>query len=69
MIGVGEEDLNAEIFSEIALGEPFDCGLRADRHEDRRFDGAVSRVKKAGAGASTRALGQDFKSELRQVRL
>jgi hypothetical protein len=29
----------------------------------------VSRVKKAGAGASTRALGQDFKSELRQVRL
>ena len=57
MIGIGQQDLDAEILGEVALGESFDRGLRADRHEYRRFDGAMRGVEQAGARAGLRALG------------
>ena len=49
--------------------EPFDGGLRADRHEDRRFDGAVRGVQQAGAGARVGTLGDHFEGDLGQLRL
>ena len=54
VIGVGQDDAGVEILREVALGEPFDGGLRADRHEDGRFDVAVRGVQQAGAGARCR---------------
>ena len=41
VIGVGQQDADAEVVREVALREAFDRGLRADRHEDRGFDGSV----------------------------
>ena len=40
MIGVAEDDLRSGIF-EHRLRERFDRALRADRHKDRRIEGAV----------------------------
>ena len=60
MVGVGEEDLDAEVFGEIALGESFDGGLGADGHEDGSFDFAVGGVEEPGAGTGLGALGDDF---------
>src|SRR5205085_5833351 len=33
MIGVGQDDLGVKLARKIALHDPFDRGLRADRHE------------------------------------
>ena len=67
MVGVGQQDADAEIFGEIALGQSFDGGLRADGHEDGRFDGAVGGVQKTGAGAGVGALGHHFEGDLSQI--
>ena len=64
MIGVGQQDPDAEILGEVALGEAFDGGLRADRHEDGGFDGPVRGVEQAGAGAGVRAFGDHFEGDL-----
>ena len=69
MIGVGEQETNAQVFAEIALGQPFDCGLRAHGHEDRCFDGSVRGVEQAGARTCCAALGHYFKGNLGQLRL
>jgi len=69
VVGVGQEDFDAEIFGEIAVGEAFDSGLRADEHEDRGFDGAVRGVQEAGAGARVRALGDYFEGNGAQVEI
>jgi hypothetical protein len=61
--------LHAEIFGQVALGESFDRGLRADGHEDRRFDGPVRRVQQSRAGAGVRAFGDDFEGDLGQLDL
>ena len=66
MIGVGQQDADAEIFGQVALGEPFDRGLGAHGHEDGGFDGAVGRMQQAGAGARSGALGDDFEGDLPQ---
>ena len=59
MIGIGEDDLRVQFLGQVALREPFDGGLRADRHEDGRFDVAVRGVEETGASARCRALGQN----------
>ena len=66
MIGVGQQDLHAEIFGQVALGEPFDRGLRADRHEDRRLDGPVRRMQQSRAGTRVRTFGDNFEGDLGQ---
>ena len=66
MIGVGEQDLDAKAFGEIALGEAFDGGLRTDGHENGRFDDAVVGVEQSGTGAGMRTLGDEFETKLRQ---
>ena len=66
MIGVGQQDLHAEIFGEVALREPFDRRLCAHRHEDRRLDRAVRRVQQPRAGTRVRTFGDDFEGDLRQ---
>jgi len=69
MIGVGQQDLHAEIVGQVALAEAFDGGLRAHRHEDRGLDGSVRRVQQAGARPRVGALGNHFEGDLGQVKL
>jgi hypothetical protein len=57
MVGVGQQDFDAEIFGEVALGESFDGGLGADRHEYGGFDGDMGGVKESRARAGFGALG------------
>ena len=64
VIGVGEDDLRVEVGFEVALGEAFDGGLCADRHEGGRFDDAVGSVKQARAGAGDGAFSDDFETDL-----
>ena len=59
----------AQVFGQVALRQPLDRGLRADRHEDRRFDGAVRGVEQAGARAGLRAFGHYFEGYRRQTSL
>ncbi len=54
VVGVGEDDRRVEIVPEVALGEAFDGGLGADRHEDGGGDVAMFGVEDAGARASFR---------------
>ena len=68
MVGVGQQDRNAEILSQIALGEPFDRGLGTDQHEDRSFDSPVRRMQQSRACTSVGAFGNDFKGDLGQRR-
>jgi hypothetical protein len=63
MIGVGEQNLDPEVVREITLGQPLDSRLRADGHEDGRFDSSVRRVEKPGASAGVRAFGDNFKGD------
>ncbi len=65
VIGVGEQDFDAEIGGEVALVEPFDGGLGADGHEDRGLDGSMRRVQQTGAGAGGGTFGDDFEGDLR----
>src|SRR6266478_2525183 len=65
MIGVGEQNRGIEVLGEVALGEPFDRGLRADGHEHGRFDIAVSGMQHTGAGACDRTLGLNLEGDLR----
>ena len=55
MVGVGQDDLRAQVPLQIALGNTFDRSLRANRHEDRGFDDAMSGMQqprpRAGVGA------------------
>src|SRR5437879_11694278 len=50
MIRVGEDDFRAELFERF-LGEGFDGGLRAHRHEKRSLDAAVGRRQAATSRA------------------
>ncbi len=45
MIGIGQQDRHAEIFGQVALGESFNRGLCAHRHEHGRLDGPVRRMQ------------------------
>src|SRR5205823_5251891 len=63
VIGVRQQDLDAQLFGEVALSEAFDGGLGADGHEYRRFDRAVRGVEPAGARAGLRALGEDLEGD------
>ena len=65
VIGVGQDDACAQVFGEIAFAEPLDGSLRAHRHEDRRFDGAVGGVQEPGARPRVRALGHHFEGDFR----
>ncbi len=63
MIGIGEQDFDAEVVREVALVEAFDRGLGTDGHENRGLDGAVGSVENARASAGGGALGDDFKGD------
>ena len=67
VVGVGQQDADAEFFGEVALGQALDRGLGADGHEDGGFDGSVGRVQQPGAGAGLGALGDHFERDLRQA--
>ena len=64
MVGVGEQDFDAEVVGEVALIETLDGGLGADGHEDRGFDDAVRGVEQAGAGAGGGTFGDDLEGDL-----
>ena len=68
VVGIGQQDGDAKILGQIALGKAFDGGLGADGHEYRRFDGAVRRMEQSGAGTGMRAFGDDFEGDLGQPR-
>ncbi len=55
VVGVGENDGGSQILPKVTLGEAFDRGLGADRHEYGRRDIAVCGVQDACAGARMRA--------------
>ena len=63
VIRVGQDDLGVEIFQQRSRQDAFDCGLRADGHEDRRFHLSVGGVKDASAGAGVRADRLKFEAE------
>ena len=69
MIGVGEEDLDAEVLGEVALAESFDGGLRSHRHEYRGFDGPVRGVEQSSPRAGLWAFGHELEGDLGQIRL
>ena len=69
MIGIRQQDADAEVLGQVALAETFDGGLRAHRHKYGGFDGAVSRVEQSRPGSGVRALGQQLKRDLGQIRL
>jgi len=46
MVSVAEDDFDAEGFEPV-LGDGFDGALRADGHEDRRFDGLMGQEETA----------------------
>ena len=69
MVRVGPEDGNAEVLREIALREPLDRRLCADRHENGSFDRPVRRMKQAGAGAGVRAFSDNFEGDWGQLQL
>lgn len=69
MIGIREQDPDAELFGEVALREAFDRGLRAYRHEDRGLDGAVRRVEQTSPRTGEGALGDRLEGDGSQVRL
>jgi len=66
VIGVGEQDLDAQILREVALGEAFHGGLGADRHEHRGIDDAVRGVETARARTGDGAFGLEFEVKGRQ---
>ncbi len=66
MIGVAEENANAEIVEQVALREAFDRGLGADGHKDGRRDGAVRRMENTDARARGGALVRDFEVDVTQ---
>ena len=68
VIGVGEDDLGVELAGQIALHDAFDRGLRADGHEDGRFDDAVRGVDQTGASAGVGADGLEFEAHYFTVR-
>jgi hypothetical protein len=61
VIGVGQQDADAEILVEIARTEAFDCRLRTDRHENGRFDSPMGGMEQPGARTGRRTLGNNFK--------
>ena len=69
VIGIGQQDLDAQILGQVALGEALDGSLRTDGHENGSFNGAVRCVEQAGASARVGAFGDDFEGDLGQIRL
>ena len=67
MISVRQDDARVEIVYQVALRDAFDGGLRADRHEDRRLDGAVGGVHQARARASIGTDGLQLEAHLSNV--
>ena len=67
VVGIGEQNLDAEFSGEVAFGQALDCGLRPDRHENRRSDGPVRGVEQARPRPGARALGHHFEEDLAQV--
>ena len=55
VIGVGQDDLRVQIVQQIAREDALNGPLRADRHEDGRFDVAVGGVQDARARTGFRA--------------
>ena len=67
MIGVGQDDVRIQLAGQIALRDALDRGLRANRHEDRRFDDAMGGVNQAGARAGVGTGRLQFKAHLLTV--
>ncbi len=63
MIGIAQDDLGIQFISQHARRQALDGALRADRHEDRGFNGTVCGVEEPGACAGGRTSGLDFKAE------
>ena len=52
MIGVGQDNTDVKILSEITLCEPLHCCVGAHGHEDRCLDCSVRGVEEARARTS-----------------
>lgn len=65
VISIAEQNADIEILGKVALGEPFDGCLRANRHEHRRLDIAVCSVQHSGPGAGDGAFSLNFECDLR----
>jgi len=67
VIRVAQQNADAEILRKVALGESFDGGLRADRHEHGRLDIAMPGMQDAGAGARDWTFCLDLEADLRHL--
>lgn len=63
VVGIRENDFGVEFRGEVIGGEPFHRRLRAHRHKDGGFDGAVGGMQHSGPGAGFRASGLEFKAK------
>jgi hypothetical protein len=59
MIRVGKHDLGTDVLVQLSRREAFYGAGSSDRHEDRRFDPAVSGRENAAAGRASRRGGND----------
>ena len=60
MVRIRKDDFRVEFDLDIARQHSFERGLRADGHEDGRFDNAVSSVYQSGAGSGSGTGGLEF---------
>ena len=69
MVGIRKNNLHTELFRQIPLLQALDCGLRANRHEDRRFDRPMRRMQQPCSRAGMGAFRHNFEADPVQVRL
>jgi len=65
VISITEQNADIEILGKVALGEPFDGSLRADRHEHRRLDIPMPGMQHPGSGAGDGTFSLDVECDLR----
>jgi hypothetical protein len=57
MIGVAQDDLSLHLVAHIAEMASLDCARRPNRHEDRRFNRAVTGVQHTRTGIAFQIVG------------
>lgn len=66
VIGICQQDAKVELLDQIPGRQAFHAALRAHRHEHRRLDHSVRRMKQPGACARLGAFRHDFEAHSSQ---
>ena len=67
VIGVGQQNLYAQILRQVAGRESLHRRLRAHRHKDRRLNGSVRGVENTSPGAGVRTFGHHFEAKIHRI--